>query len=168
MEYQLFSPVLPDDLQVMAATGAATAQRINFVVWHIQAQMNQSAPVGRLQYLSRLRLDWYRLFGQRCEKPLKKVADRYSDLFSDLVHLFNGRPAGNHFQSDVAMVLEPLPLVPLLICYWHPEEGMGSNMNLFFDASAEDNLGIGGRYALGTGITRMFERLALRHGHAPA
>jgi hypothetical protein len=112
--------------------------------------------------------DWYRLFGQRCEKPLKKVADRYSDLFSDLVHLFNGRPAGNHFQSDVAMVLEPLPLVPLLICYWHPEEGMGSDLNLFFDASAEDNLGIGGLYALGTGITRMFERLALRHGHATA
>ena len=30
--------------------------------------------------------------------------------------------------------------------------------------SAEDNLGIEGIYALGTGITRMFERLAMRHG----
>jgi hypothetical protein len=64
------------------------------------------------------------------------------------------------------MVLYPLPLVPLLICYWHPEEGMGSNLILFFDATAEDNLGIGGLYALGTGITRMFEKLALRHGGA--
>ena len=41
---------------------------------------------------------------------------------------------------------------------------MASNLNLFFDATAEDNLGIEGIFALGTGITRMFERLALRHG----
>ena len=110
--------------------------------------------------------DWYRLFGQRCEKPMKKVADTYADLFADLVDLFNGQPPTNSYPSDVAVVLHPLPLVPLLICYWHPEEGMDSNLNLFFDASAEDNLGIEGIYALGTGITRMFERLALRHGGA--
>jgi hypothetical protein len=108
--------------------------------------------------------DWYRLFGQRCEKPMKKVADGYPDLFSDLVELFNGRPAGNQFQSDVALVISPLPLVPLLICYWQAEDGMESNLNLFFDATAEENLGIDGLYALGTGITRMFEKLALRHG----
>lgn len=112
--------------------------------------------------------DWYRLFGQRCEKPMKKIADAYGDLFADLVALFNGQPVENHYPSDVALVLHPLPRVPLLICYWHPEEGMGSKLNLFFDASAEDNLGIDGIYALGTGITRMFERLALRHGGAPA
>jgi len=35
--------------------------------------------------------DWYRLFGQRCEKPLKKVADTYTDLFNDMLHIFNGR-----------------------------------------------------------------------------
>jgi hypothetical protein len=108
--------------------------------------------------------DWYRLFGQRCEKPMKKVADTYPELFTDLVELFNGQPPANSYPSDVAVVLRPLPLVPLLICYWHPEDGMESNLNLFFDASAEDNLGIEGIYALGTGITRMFERLALRHG----
>lgn len=110
--------------------------------------------------------DWYRLFGQRCEKPLKQVADSYTDLFADLGDLFNGRPAGNQYPSDVSLVLHPLPLVPLLICYWHPEEGMGSNLSLFFDITAEENLGIGGIYALGTGITRMFEKLALRHGTA--
>ena len=108
--------------------------------------------------------DWHRLFAQRCEKPMKKVADAYTDLFADLVDLFNGQPPTNSYPSDVAVVLHPLPLVPLLICYWHPEDGMESNFNLFFDASAEDNLGIEGIYALGTGITRMFERLALRHG----
>ena len=108
--------------------------------------------------------DWYRLFGQRCEKPMKKVADAYPELFSDLVDLFKGQPAGNQFQSDVALVLYPLPLIPLLVCYWHAEDGMGSNLNLFFDATAEENLGIDGLYALGAGITRMFEKLALRHG----
>jgi hypothetical protein len=111
--------------------------------------------------------DWYRLFGQRCEKPMKQIADSYAELFADLVDIFNGRPVDGHYQSDVALVLHPLPLVPLLICYWRAEEGMASDLNLFFDASAEDNLGIRGIYALGAGITRMFERLALRHagGH---
>jgi Domain of unknown function (DUF3786)/Putative Fe-S cluster len=112
--------------------------------------------------------DWYRLFAQRCEKPMKKVADSYSDLFVDLVDIFNGRSVDNHYQSDVALVLHPLPLVPLLICYWHPEADMGSELNLFFDASAEDNLGIDGIFSLGTGITRMFEKLAVRHGGAAA
>ena len=112
--------------------------------------------------------DWYRLFGQRCEKPMKKVADTYADLFADLVDIFNGQPVDNHYQSDVALVLHPLPRVPMLICYWHAEDGMASDLNLFFDASAEDNLGIGGIYALGTGITRMFEKLSLRHGRVSA
>jgi hypothetical protein len=108
--------------------------------------------------------DWYRLFGQTCEKPMKKVADTYSDLFVDLVKIFNGQPVEGHYQSDVAFVLHPLPLVPILICYWHPDEGLESDLNLYFDASAEDNLGIEAIYSLGTGITRMFEKLALRHG----
>ena len=108
--------------------------------------------------------DWYRLFGQRCEKPIKKIADSYAELFGDLMDIFNGRSVDGHYQSDVSLVLHPLPLVPLLICYWRPEEGMPSDLNLFFDASAEDNLGIGGIYALGAGITRMFEKLAVRHG----
>ena len=76
-------------------------------------------------------------------------------------------PNDNHYPSDVVLVLHPLPLIPLLICYWRAEDGMMSDLNLFFDASAEDNLGISGIYALGTGITRMFEKLALRHGSIP-
>ncbi len=108
--------------------------------------------------------DWYRLFGQTCERPMKKVADTYSDLFGDLVEIFNGQPVENHYQSDVALVLHPLPLVPILICYWQPDEGLESELHIYFDDSAEDNLGIEGIYSLGTGIARMFEKLALRHG----
>ncbi|MBW1797985.1 MAG: DUF3786 domain-containing protein [Deltaproteobacteria bacterium] len=108
--------------------------------------------------------DWYRLFGQRCEKPLKKVADSYTDLFNDMLHIFNGKHVENHYQSDISLVLHPLPLVPILICYWKAEDGLESSLNMFFDSTAEDNLNIESIYALGTGLVRMFEKIALTHG----
>ena len=107
---------------------------------------------------------WYRLFGQRCEKPLKKVADTYTDLFEDMIHIFNGKPAENHYDSDISLVLHPLPKVPILICYWKPEDGLESSLNIFFDSTAEDNLNIESIYALAVGLVRMFEKIALRHG----
>jgi hypothetical protein len=107
---------------------------------------------------------WYRLFGQRCEKPLKKVADTYTDLFEDMIHVFNGRQVESHYASDISLVLHPLPKVPILICYWRPEDELESSLNVFFDSTAEDNLNIESIYALGTGLVRMFEKLALRHG----
>jgi hypothetical protein len=111
---------------------------------------------------------WAGLFEQRCEKPLKQVADSYPDLFRDMLEIFSGRRTEQHFESDVSIVLWPLPLVPLLVCYWLPEEGMDSSLHLFFDASAEDNLGIQGVYALATGLVRMFEQLAARHSGGQA
>ena len=108
--------------------------------------------------------DWYRLFGQRCEKPLKKVADSYTELFTDMVDLFNGQEVGGHFESDISVVLHPLPLMPLLICYWKPDDGLESDLHLFFDDTAEDNLNIESIYTLGAGLTLMFEKIAQRHG----
>jgi hypothetical protein len=107
---------------------------------------------------------WHRLFGQRCEKPLKKIADTYTDLFNDMLHIFNGRQVENHYQSDISLVLHPLPLVPILICYWKPEDGLESSLNIFFDSTAEDNLNIESIYALATGLVRMFEKVTLTHG----
>jgi hypothetical protein len=107
---------------------------------------------------------WYRLFEQRCEKPLKKIADTYTDLFEDMIHLFNGRQVDNHYASDISLVLHPLPKVPLLICYWKPEDDLTSDLNIFFDSRAEENLNIESIYTLGTGLVIMFEKLALRHG----
>jgi hypothetical protein len=107
---------------------------------------------------------WYRLFGQRCEKPLKKVADTYTDLFEDMIHIFNGKPAENHYASDISLVLHPLPKVPILICYWKPEDGLESSLNIFFDSTAEDNLNIESVYALAVGLARMFEKISFRHG----
>jgi len=107
---------------------------------------------------------WGPLFAQRCEIPLKKVADTYTDLFADMLHIFNGKQVENHYASDISLVLHPLPKVPVLICYWRPEDGLESSLNLFFDAAAEENLKIESLYALCTGLVRMFEKIGLRHG----
>jgi len=107
---------------------------------------------------------WYRLFGQRCEKPLKRIADNYTDLFEDMIHIFNGRQVENHYNSDISLVLHPLPKVPMLICYWKPEDGLESSLNLFFDSTAEENLNIESIYSLGAGLVIMFEKIARRHG----
>ena len=109
--------------------------------------------------------DWDSFFTHRCENPLKKVADTYPDLFSDLVHIFNGKAVSNHYQADVSLVLHPLPKVPLLVCYWKAEEGLPSTLNLFFDTTAEKNLPIESIYSLGAGLAVMFGKLALRHGY---
>ena len=110
--------------------------------------------------------DWAHFFEHRCEKPLQKVADAYPDLFADMVQLFNGRQVENHYESDISVVMHPFPKLPLLICYWRPEEGMASDLHVFFDSRAESNLNIESIYALGAGLLRMFEKIALRHGVA--
>jgi len=104
---------------------------------------------------------WYRLFEQRCEKPLKRVADTHTDLFEDMIHVFNGKQVENHYESDVSLVLLPLPKVPILICYSKQEDNLESSLNLFFDSTVEDHLNIESIYALGTGLVRMFEKIAL-------
>jgi hypothetical protein len=81
-----------------------------------------------------------------------------------MLHVFSGRQVANLFDSDISLVLYPLPKVPILICYWKPEDGLESSLNLFFDDTAEKNLNIESIYALGTGLVRMFEKVAHRHG----
>ncbi len=107
---------------------------------------------------------WYRLFGQRCEKPIKKVADTYTDFFDDIIHLFGGSQIKRVYDSDISVVLYALPKVPILVCYWRPEDGLESDLHIFFDDTAESNLNIESLYTLGAGLALMFERLAQRHG----
>ena len=104
------------------------------------------------------------LFVKNSEKILKKIADGHSGLFEDLAMIFNGRETANLYNSDISMVMPFLPLVPMLICYWKPEEGMESDLRLFFDSSASANAGADVVYNLGTGIVRMFEKLSKTHG----
>ena len=104
------------------------------------------------------------LFAQRCEKPLKRVADDYTDLFEYMVQIFNAKRAPNAFESDVAVILYPLPRIPMLICYWKPDGDMESSLNVFFDDTADENLVIDSLYRIAAGMVMMFEKIALTHG----
>ena len=106
----------------------------------------------------------YPLFQKRCEAPMKQVADTNTDLFDDLVRIFGGKQVEKQFESDISVVLHPLPRVPIMICYWLPEDGLESSLNVFFDDTADKNLAIGSVFSLGAGLSQMFEKLALRHG----
>jgi hypothetical protein len=78
--------------------------------------------------------------------------------------MFGGSSTYNSFDADIDVVLSPLPKVPVLICYWEPEEdGMPSKLHLFFDDTAEQNLPIGSLFTLGTGMVRMFEKIMHRN-----
>jgi hypothetical protein len=107
---------------------------------------------------------WSGLFEQRCEKPLKRVADNHTDLFEIMIQIFGAKRAPNAFDSDIAVILHPLPKVPMLICYWKPEDDMESGLNVFFDETVEDNLDIDSLYRISTGLVMMFEKIALTHG----
>ena len=106
---------------------------------------------------------WNPLFVRRCEVPLKHIADAHGELFGDLVGMFSGTSSFTTFDSDISVVLYPLPKVPVLICYWKPEEDMGSRLHVFFDDTAEQNLPIESLFTLGTGLVRMMEKIMLKH-----
>ena len=106
---------------------------------------------------------WGALFGQRCEKPLKEIADSHTDLFGDLITIFSGRTSINKFGSDISVVLFPFPKVPMLICYWRPEDGMESKLHLFFDSTAEDNLNIESIFSVGVELVSMLEKIMVKH-----
>lgn len=106
---------------------------------------------------------WGALFSQRCEKPLKRLADNHTDLFEFMVQIFNAKPAAREFESDISIVLHPLPRVPMLICYWKPDDGLESSINVFFDSASTENLNIEAIYTLATGLVVMFEKIAFTH-----
>ncbi len=106
----------------------------------------------------------YPLFQKRCEEGMKRIADVYTELFDDMTQLFQAQKVENRFDSDIGVILPVLPLVPMMICYWKADEGIGSSLNIFFDRSIDANLGAESAFTIGAGLTQMFEKLALRHG----
>ena len=58
--------------------------------------------------------------------------------------------------------------VPVMICYWLPEDGLESNLNVFFDETADKNLDVSSVFSLGVGLAQMFGKIALRHGFPEA
>ncbi|MBA3036731.1 MAG: DUF3786 domain-containing protein [Desulfobacterium sp.] len=109
--------------------------------------------------------EWYPLYSQRAEKPLKKIADTYTELFSDMLQIFNGKRIDYHYPAEISIVLQPLPKVPILICYSGPEDGLESTLTIFYDKTVEENLNIEAIYGLIAGMVAMFGKLSLRHGN---
>ena len=106
----------------------------------------------------------YAHYQQCCEKPLKRVADTYTDLFKDMLEIFDGKKIASNIDSDIAIILYPLPLFPIMICYWKPEDGLESSLHIYFDSASDGNLDIESNYTMNEGIALMFEKIALRHG----
>ncbi len=103
------------------------------------------------------------LFEQRGEKRLQNLADDHPDLFDDLVSMFSGTREEPKFDSDISLVLYPLPKTPILFCYWKPEEDLGSKLNIFFDSTADQHLPIESLFELCIGMVMMFEKIAQKH-----
>jgi Domain of unknown function (DUF3786)/Putative Fe-S cluster len=108
--------------------------------------------------------DWARFFEHQCVGAFKQVADTNPSFFKNIIELFNGKSVQNHYDADISLIIYPLPLLPMLICYNHPEEGLESDLNLFFDYTADRNLPIENIYTLSTGLANMFKKLAKTHG----
>lgn len=105
----------------------------------------------------------YGLFQKRGETVLQGLADKYPDFMDDIVHMFEGKSVTEQFESDISVVLHPLPLVPMMLCYWKPEEGMSSSINIFFDKTIHENLGVESAFFIGTGFAHMINQLSLQH-----
>jgi len=106
---------------------------------------------------------WGTYFLHKFETPLKQLTDTYPDLIEDMIGIFGGKQVENSFDSDISLVLQPLPKVPMLICYTKPEEDIESKLNVFFDSSTEVNLNIDSLYRLCVGLLMMFQKIASRH-----
>jgi len=106
----------------------------------------------------------YAHYQQCCEKPLKRVADTYTDLFKDMLEIFDGKQIVSPIDSDISIVLHPLPLFPIMVCVWKAEDGLESNLHIYFDFISDDHLDIESIYTLNEGIALMFKKISLRHG----
>ena len=106
----------------------------------------------------------YPLFQSRIENVLCALADQNPEFFSDLIRLFSAREVPAQFASDISVLLYPFPLVPMMISYWKPEDGMESSLNLFFDRSVDVNLGGDSAFSLGAGFAQMLTKMAQVHG----
>jgi hypothetical protein len=103
------------------------------------------------------------LFERRGENALKEMFDTHTDLIETIMSSFSGKRTEKSFSSDVSLVLYPLPKLPVLICYWLPEDDLGSELSMFFDAAADTHLPIDSIFELGVGLVMMFKKISTKH-----
>ncbi len=107
-------------------------------------------------------IEWQGLFASRCEEPLRTLADANPDLLTDLIGLFMGQTI-DWYEADIALILYPLPKIPVLICYQGPEGDLQSKLTIFLDACCSTNLHIKSIFTLCSGLVRMFAKIAEHH-----
>lgn len=107
-------------------------------------------------------IDWQGLFTSRCETPLRQLADANPHLLGDIIDLFRGRTIP-WYEADIALILHPLPKVPILICYQAQEEDLESVLNIFFDECCGVNLHIKSIFTLCSGLVQMFTKIVAQH-----
>ena len=107
-------------------------------------------------------IEWQALFTSRCEEPLRKLADDNPDLLNDLIDLFMGKTI-DWYEADIALILYPMPKIPVLICYQAPEDDLGSKLTIFFDECCSTNLHIKSIFTLSSGLVQMFTKIAEHH-----
>jgi len=107
-------------------------------------------------------IEWQGLFSSRCETPLRKLADENQGLLGDLIDLFMGQTI-DWYEADIALILYPLPKVPILICYQAPEEDLESALTIFFDECCPLNLHIKSIFTMCSGLVQMFAKIAEHH-----
>jgi len=107
-------------------------------------------------------IEWQALFTSRCEEPLRKLADANPDLLNDLIDLFMGQSV-DWYEADIALILHPLPKIPILICYQAPEDDLDSKLTILFDTCCSTNLHIKSIFTLCSGLVQMFAKIAEHH-----
>ncbi len=107
-------------------------------------------------------MEWQNLFTSRCERVLRDLADLHPELLSDIIDLFMGVPTSG-FDADIALILKPLPHIPILICYQAAEDDLESELTIFFDACCGVNLHIKSIFTLCSGLVQMFEKISRLH-----
>jgi hypothetical protein len=105
---------------------------------------------------------WSNFFSHRCIKDLQQLADAHTDLFFELLHLFNAKDVVAS-DADHCLVIHPLPKLPMMISYWLAEEGFPSKLSISFDKTAPKNLNVEYIYIITRGIVEMFRELIVKH-----
>jgi hypothetical protein len=102
-------------------------------------------------------------FARRCEHEMGRLADAHTDLFFDVLDLFDAKKIQGVVDSDKSLLLHPLPGVPFLLNYWEPEGTFPSKLNILFDATVSENTNVESIYSIARGMVEMFGELIIQH-----